>query len=296
MSRHCHQNELWPNADLSTASSADFPVRTSALPVGATGSRAAAADSGLTCCASSPEYDRIGSLLRTSLLSVLEGWTSSCMVWSKQVTPAGRLWWVLGRSALPTTGIGCGSSESAFQTPTTQPHCQNSYPSDPSRKRPSLAEEAQWTTPNAWDADRGAESEETKAARGAGGVNLLEQVKQQWQTPNASLADAGTRSRSGKRKGELLLAGQAKESWPTPRAEDCEPRSLNGNQSRRRGAAVPAGLITRRSLVRIQPPLFTLAVASPFHLQAAARTNGRLAFFSHRQFIDNCRHEIHLTN
>jgi hypothetical protein len=33
-----------------------------------------------------------------------------------------------------------------------------------------------WPTPNQWDAQRGAESRETKQARGAGGVNLREAV------------------------------------------------------------------------------------------------------------------------
>jgi hypothetical protein len=41
----------------------------------------------------------------------------------------------------------------------------------------------QWTTPQAWDADRGAESLATKAARGAGGENLLQQAT--WPSPQS---------------------------------------------------------------------------------------------------------------
>jgi hypothetical protein len=95
------------------------------------------------------------------------------------------------------------------------------------------------------DGERGAESRETKLARGAGGVNLREaagqdwftpqgrdwkdsgptqgnrksinlgvQAHQDWNTPSASLGEAGATSRSGDRKGELLLGGQAAQDSP----------------------------------------------------------------------------------
>jgi len=41
----------------------------------------------------------------------------------------------------------------------------------------------QWPTPNAQDGERGAESRETKQARGAGGINLNQAAKQDWFTP-----------------------------------------------------------------------------------------------------------------
>ena len=40
-----------------------------------------------------------------------------------------------------------------------------------------------------------------------------------WQTPSASCSEAGATSRSGDRKGELLLGGQARQ-WATPKAEE----------------------------------------------------------------------------
>jgi DNA-cytosine methyltransferase len=95
-----------------------------------------------------------------------------------------------------------------------------------------VAARGERTTPNAHDGSRGAETRDTKKARGAGGVNLLSQIV--WQTPSASTAEAGCRSRSGKRKDELLLIGQVIASspegaggartWPTPRAIDGRPK------------------------------------------------------------------------
>ena len=40
-----------------------------------------------------------------------------------------------------------------------------------------------------------------------------------WPTPTKAIADGGQSSRSGKRKGELLLTGMAR-LWPTPKARD----------------------------------------------------------------------------
>ena len=52
-------------------------------------------------------------------------------------------------------------------------------------------------------------------------LNMQVQVaeRKDWQTPTS--ADGGSKSRGGKRKGELLLGGQVK-AWPTPRSEDSE--------------------------------------------------------------------------
>jgi site-specific DNA-cytosine methylase len=73
----------------------------------------------------------------------------------------------------------------AWQTPTTQPERQNSYPSAPHIKRPSLGDQAAWPTPNAMDGERGASP--GGLPKHKGGVNLREA-----------------------------------RNWPTPRAEDCE--------------------------------------------------------------------------
>lgn len=84
--------------------------------------------------------------------------------------------------------------------------------------------DGKWPTPNAMDAERGAESRATKKARGAGGVNLREAMNQAqvWQTPTA--ADGGSTSRGGDRQGELLLGGQVRQ-WFTPQSRDWKDTS-----------------------------------------------------------------------
>jgi hypothetical protein len=49
----------------------------------------------------------------------------------------------------------------------------------------------------------------------------LEDQASMWQTPNTAVASGGNSNRSGDRRGELLLRGQAM-NWPSPRAEDSE--------------------------------------------------------------------------
>lgn len=49
-----------------------------------------------------------------------------------------------------------------------------------------------------------------------------------WPTPTKAIADGGQSSRSGKRKGELLLTGIAR-MWPTPTARDWKDGASIGN-------------------------------------------------------------------
>jgi hypothetical protein len=50
-------------------------------------------------------------------------------------------------------------------------------------------------------------------------ANACGSSRDAWVTPSASLAEAGHRSRSGDRRNELLLTGQALQEWPTPTAQ-----------------------------------------------------------------------------
>jgi hypothetical protein len=59
-------------------------------------------------------------------------------------------------------------------------------------------------------------------------MNLREQV-QDWQTPGAM--EGGNKSRGGKRKGELLLAGQVKAQWLTPKGRDVKGESQRGEHA-----------------------------------------------------------------
>ncbi len=105
---------------------------------------------------------------------------------------------------------------------------------DPAQQRMALNGAAKlWSTPRTITG--GGESAERKKELGrqnAGGGDLQAQAEM-WQTPNGS--DAGNQSRDGKRKNELLLAGQAKahsvsaSAWPTPRASDHKGADSKGH-------------------------------------------------------------------
>ena len=188
---------------------AAFPVKIFPLPAKVQASTESVQDCGPTCGGLFPCADPSGHSLRTFLRCELEELTGCSLTWKDSGTPAGRSWWVLGLSEHPTEETECGSCAEEYQTPTTQPHRQNSYSSDPSIKRPSLEDQAGWPTPraedseqtgahagvpdtltsaaryfptpNANDGERGPESVATKRARGSGGVNLAEAAG--WATP-----------------------------------------------------------------------------------------------------------------
>lgn len=81
-----------------------------------------------------------------------------------------------------------------------------------------------------WATARAEDSEQRGAHRGT--PDSLTSQSRQWSTPQASLATAGSRSRGGERSGELLLAGQAMENWPTPRKSDGQ-RGAEGMKTRK---------------------------------------------------------------
>ena len=202
------------------------PVRTCPVPEAALDLTASIPACGSSGCGLFGHEDPFGCSLRTFLLSELAATTGYTMRWRRSVTPCGRSWWVLRLS-------GRRSDETEFGLwPTAVANDDNK-------------------SPEAHDAERGAESRATKAKRGAGGVNLREACNwptprsedseqtgahetpdtltsaSRWCSPNASMAEAGTTSRSGDRKGELLLAGQCRQ----------DHTSTNG---KRRGSLNPA--------------------------------------------------------
>ena len=117
---------------------------------------------------------------------------------------------------------------------------------DPEKPRPTLTGQVRGNamprspTPAAHDAKRGGESRETKAARGAGGINLVRAIGESSGTSGSGPdrrysstpvgAGGGSTSRGGARKGELLLGGQIRQSsadGPCPSSPDTS--STNGN-------------------------------------------------------------------
>lgn len=175
--------------DFLTSSAVASPVRTSAPPAQVPDSTALARACGSTCSESCERCGLLGSLLKTSLRLELGALTGSSTTWKRQTTPHGRSWWVLTTSARPNVANAHGSSPGEWPTPTATPYgtSNNGSPGD---------------------------GRETYATAGKAS---LETMAKEWVTPTASLASAGNRSRSGARKGELLLTGQAmQDEWPTP--------------------------------------------------------------------------------
>lgn len=84
------------------------PAKTSPAPGEEPVSRERKAPSGSKSCELCDSPDPVGRLLRTVLLSELGAWTRSMQVWKRQVTPAGRSWWVLKTLGLRTGASGPG--------------------------------------------------------------------------------------------------------------------------------------------------------------------------------------------
>ncbi len=161
--------------------------------------------------ASSPglwaSLDPVGYLLRTSVLSVLEGWTGFVLTWRAKGTPSGRFWWVLGLSEPRTSGSGSGSLPAGMTA-------------------------EGWPTPDASVMQEGdgtetflARRERLKqtAANGNGmGVPLAMAVKL-WPTATAkdeaSSGAAGYSTESGRHPG-TTLTDAANGLWARPQARD----------------------------------------------------------------------------
>ncbi len=230
-------------------------------------------------------FDRDTSSWKTSGLFLFEELTAYSGTWPKRGTMRSGSVFALPTSARPTDASGCSSwptpvANDDNKSPEAHLAMKRRMKGGPRNTITSLTVmmKSLWPTPNKMDGERGAESRETKAARGSGGVNLIEAVTnwptptsseadkmsgprrdgdrtlngeakkwntprsrdwkgdgkdclpnqaKQWQTPNASVADAGARSRSGDRKDELLLAGQALQGVPSTTGNRRESFVLN---------------------------------------------------------------------
>lgn len=228
---------------------ADSPVKTSRMRAKALGLTDHEADCGGRCCGWCAKCDLVGFSLRMWLLSEAEARTRLLVIWRRLATPAGRSWWVLTLLAQIIDGSGfglwptvtvCGNYNQAFASPQSgdglitavikswpTPNASLGSPdggkgmkhncsptgmkADGTKTQVDLkmAVAMSWPTPSAMDGDRGAESAETKAVRGAGGVNLREAVS--WPTPQAgdekNLADHYSKHPPQLRHMKSVLAG-----------------------------------------------------------------------------------------
>lgn len=163
---------------------------------------------------SSANESRLGYLLRTSVLSQLAGSIAWSVRWVKQDTKSTLSAWALGPSARPTSDSDGGlfADGSSGLTP------------------PVLT----WPTPMMGDAERGAESRESKAARGATGVNLRQVIAEAGSFPTPTAAEGPNRNtRSAPSHGTtrgMTLAGVLNDlqaasmpspsMWASPAARD----------------------------------------------------------------------------
>src|SRR5512137_294660 len=143
---------MFPSLTLSSEASRDR-ARTSALRAKAQDSTASDQGFGASTPGLWGSLDPVGSLLRMSVLSVLEGWTGFVLTWRPKGTPSGRFWWVLGQSEPRTSGSGFGSSPDEWSTPNTMTGGQTSRGGE--RKGELLLGgqvRRSWTTPTQDDA------------------------------------------------------------------------------------------------------------------------------------------------
>ena len=91
-----------------TPSVAASPAKTSALPERESALTAREADCGANLPDLSEKSARLGSLLKTCLLSEIAAQTGFSLIWKRSATPGGRAWWVLSMSERRTSGIGSG--------------------------------------------------------------------------------------------------------------------------------------------------------------------------------------------
>jgi len=192
---------------------------------------------GRKCCVSCGACDPDGSCLRTLLLSGLSGWTGYSLNWKRQVTPAGRSWWVLVLSDLrreveeSTTEVasGCGSSV-GWPTPTRGDGAQSGaagYSTESGRHPGTTLTDAVvrgWGTPRKGNGGFGRD-------RGENRGRLEDQVHEPgWPTPAArgwrdGRASPETMDRNARPLNEVVVTG-----WPTPTASDGKgPNPSKGN-------------------------------------------------------------------
>lgn len=200
------------------------------------------------------------SCLRTSVLSAAAAWTWWPLRWAKlDMSSPSHTAWALGPSEPPTSVSDGGLWGGAPVDRTLTPVRQDMEQSGSSKRGPSLTSQARSATPRAseckqiayqrdrgdaskpratlygqvigrsptpaaHDAKRGGESRETKAARGAGGINLVRAIGE----------SSGT---SGSGPGRRYLS--------TPAAQDSGNSSLPPSQATR--DTLPGDLIRQQS-------------------------------------------------
>lgn len=206
-------------APLLTSSPGASPVRTSRPPGRVPGSEEHAPVSGAKWRGSLPSVVRRGSSLRTSLLCALEELTGYSLIWKRSVTTHGRWWWVLGRSARRTDGIGSGS----WATPNTMEGGQTSRGGKRKGELLLGGQVKTWPTPTEGDGKASGSRIGNPNTKAHPGVSLTDATARAWPTPRSE--DSEQTGPHGENRDTLTSAAQ---EWPTPSATPYGS-SNNGN-------------------------------------------------------------------
>ena len=221
------QRLLWDDLFPSTSSQEGFPAKTSRRQgrgrVSARKQTPPVAACGLRCSESSPKCDPLGCSLKMYLLSVCGVLTQFSLAWKQKATPAGRYWWVLGRSEPRTKGIGSGLSGDLLLG------CVRVVTSN-----------GLWSTPDSTNRERNQEGLENcqairkaKAGQNTVPLYLVEQVRL---AENSATPKAREHQQQNSQDNYASLSKQVK-NWPTAQASDA-----NGGKGMRLNATATGKL------------------------------------------------------
>ncbi len=238
--------------------SAGSPAKTSLLPARGPASRGLARGCGSRCCGSCEKCDPLGYSLRTFLLSALAEQTPYSLDWKRRATPAGRSWWVLGRSGRRT-----GESESgSWLTPkASDGRAKGVGGSD--RSKALTLQVQDWPTPTASEAGHSGRV----TVNHSGQTGLAEAVNQSWATPTRRDAEGPWPNHT---KGGRDLATDVLRDWRTPRANDWKGGVTGAQGSKRK----PSDFFLPDQINATVGPQDTAANSTPGNRRASSR--GRL--------------------
>lgn len=178
------------------------------------------------------------SCLRMSVLSAAAAWTWWPLRWAKlDMSSPSHTAWALGPSEPPTSvsdgGLWGGAPVDRSQTAAVAGHETRRQvgKDEPELLLPGQVKLVERSpTPVRMDAKRGGESRETKAARGAGGINLVRAIGDATREPSPSPT---TESSSGTKPRPTSGSGPGRRYSSTPAAQDSGNSSLPPSQATR---------------------------------------------------------------
>lgn len=182
--------------------------------------------------------EKLGSVLQSRLSRF--GSMEYSQTWKLRVTPAGRRFWAHTASMRRTSDSGCsGYPSPVVNDATGSTHTYSRGDHDKvTLKLPGVAKLAGYPTPDT--SARGADTSTPgnwKRPSGANRASTLQRTAWMagYPTPQESLANAGSTSRSGDRKGELLIGGLVRQVTGTG-----QTTKSSNSETESRGALNPA--------------------------------------------------------